>query len=69
MENVFVLPSGKYVLSAVTLQGYFTKKDFHGMSIDASEDLELFLTIAQFMNITYRFVGSEPRDKFTRLYN
>lgn len=69
MENVIVLPSGKYILSADTLEGYFTKKDFCGMSIDASEDLELFLTIAQYMNITYRFVGSEPKDQFTRLYN
>ena len=69
MKNVIVLPSGKYVLSAGTLEGYFTKKDFIGTTIDASEDLELFLTIAQYMNITYRFVGSEPKDKFTRLYN
>jgi len=69
MENVIVLPSGRYVLSADTLKGYFTKKDFCGMSIDASEDLELFLTIAQYMNITYRFVGSEPKDRFTKLYN
>lgn len=69
LKNVIVLPSGKYVLSAGTLEGYFTKKDFIGTTIDASEDLELFLTIAQHMNITYRFVGSEPKDKFTRLYN
>lgn len=69
VENVIVLPSGKYILSADTLEGYFTKKDFCGASIDASEDLELFLTIAQYMGITYRFVGSEPKDKFTRLYN
>ena len=69
MKNVIVLPSGKYVLSAGTLEGYFTKKDFEGTTIDASEDLELFLTIAQYMNITCRFVGSEPKDKFTRLYN
>lgn len=69
MENVIILPSGKYILSAYTLEGYFTKKDFCGMSIDASEDLELFLTIAQYMNITYRFIGSEPKDKFTKLYN
>ena len=69
MENVIVLPSGKYIISADTLEGYFTKKDFCGVSIDASEDLELFLTIAQYMDITYRFVGSEPKDKFTRLYN
>lgn len=69
MKNVIILPSGKYVLSAYTLEGYFTKKDFCGMNIDASEDLELFLTIAQYMNITYRFVGSEPKDKFTKLYN
>lgn len=69
MENVIILPSGKYVLSAGTLEGYFSKKDFMGTTINASEDLELFLTIAQYMNITYRFVGSEPKDKFTRLYN
>lgn len=69
MENVIVLPSGKYVLSAGTLEGYFRKKDFAGTMIDASEDLELFLTIARYMNITYRFVGSEPKDKFTSLYN
>lgn len=69
MQNLIVLPSGKYILSAGTLEGYFTKKDFEGMSIDASEDLELFLTIAQYLNITYRFVGSEPKDRFTKLYN
>lgn len=69
MKNVIVQASGKYVLSAITLNGYFSKSEFKGDSIDASDDLELFLTISKYMNITYRFVGSEPEDKFTRLYN
>lgn len=69
LANVIVLPSGKYVISAQTLPGYFDKKNLGTVDLDAQNDLEYFLSIAQFFGITIRFAGEEPLDMFTNQYN
>lgn len=70
LENVTVIPSGRYVLSAVTLPGYFEKDDLQDTILDASTDLGLFAyQIAPVLNIKMRFVGTEPTDRFTAQYN
>ena len=67
--NVIVKPSGKYILSAQTLPGYFTKAEFKDAYLNASDDLEFFMQIAKVLDISVRFVGEEPIDLVTRQYN
>lgn len=69
-ENVCVLPSGNFMISAMTLPGYFKKDYLQEVVIDATEDLTIFATkIAPTFHITVRFAGEEPNDKFTKQYN
>lgn len=70
LKNVTVLPSGKYMISMLTLPGYFTKDSKTFDTLDASKDLNLFAQyIAPTLGITVRFAGTEPIDKFTCAYN
>lgn len=70
LKNVTVLPSGKYMISMLTLPGYFTKDSKTFGTLDASKDLNLFAQyIAPTLGITVRFAGTEPIDKFTCAYN
>lgn len=67
--KVCVLNSGKFIISSQTLPGYFEKDQVGDLYLDASNDMMLFLQIAKTMNISIRFAGSEPIDKFTAQYN
>lgn len=70
IKNVFVIPSGKFMISAVTFPGYFSKENPDKSSIDSSVDVELFgRYIAPVLGITKRFVGEEPSDIVTAKYN
>ena len=69
LNNVTVLSSGKYVISSQTLPGYFDKKNLGKIDLNAQNDLEYFLSIAQYFGITARFAGEEPIDMFTNQYN
>lgn len=70
LENVIVVPSGRWVLSNETLPVYFEKEQKQEAQVDASKDLEIFARyIAPPLGITKRFVGEEPTDKVTRQYN
>lgn len=70
LENVNVLPSGKFVISSISFPEYFTKEQNSTNSFDASGDLEFFSTkVAPALNITKRFVGQEPFDITTNEYN
>lgn len=70
MDNVIVIPSGKYILSTETLPGYFNKEDQPNVEFDATDDLELFGgVIAKEFDIEVRFEREEPIDAFTRRYN
>lgn len=70
LANVIVIPSGKYIISALTLPGYFEKDELQDTVLDASSDLEIFAdVIAPVLNIKKRFVGTEPTDRFTEQYN
>lgn len=69
LGNVRVLPSGSYMISANTLPGYFSKDQLADCSLDASQDLMLFVQIAKALHISIRFAGEEPLDRFTRMYN
>ncbi len=70
LNNVTVLPSGKYIISLLTLPGYFNKDSKTVDTIDASKDLNIFSKyIAPTLGINIRFAGTEPLDKFTCEYN
>ncbi len=68
--KVTVVPSGRFIVSAQTLPGYFEKNDNPDVVFDATSDLELFAeVIADRLNISVRFAGEEPIDRYTRQYN
>jgi [citrate (pro-3S)-lyase] ligase len=71
LANVTVVPSGKFIISALTFNDYFGKDQRQeDLAIDASLDVELFAQhIAPTLGITVRFAGEEPLDNVTRQYN
>lgn len=69
LSNVVVVSSGDYMISSMTLPGYFEKDQLKDAMLDATTDLELFLQIAAELKIRVRFAGEEPLDAFTRQYN
>lgn len=70
LSNVTVIPSGQFIISAITFTDYFGKSELQDKTIDASMDLEIFgMYIAPALNINIRFAGEEPIDKVTKQYN
>lgn len=70
LKNVTVLPSGKFIISSITLPEYFEKAQNQNAIIDASVDIELFATkIAPALGAKKRFVGEEPFCAITNQYN
>lgn len=70
MNDVVVIPSGKYMISSMTLPGYFEKEENPYAEFDATEDLDIFGgIISKEFDISVRFAGEEPKDAFTRQYN
>lgn len=70
INNVTVLPSGPYMISAATFPTYFLKEGADAASVYAALDLTLFAQkIAPELGITKRFVGTEPYCAVTRDYN
>ena len=70
IPNVEVIPSGKFIISQTTFSGYFSKASLQDVTVDSSEDVEIFAQeIAPTLGITIRFAGSEPKDNVTRQYN
>ena len=70
MSNVRVLAGGPYMISSATFPSYFIK-DLSDVSRTYAElDANIFAErIAPALNITARYVGSEPTDELTSLYN
>lgn len=70
LKNVVILPSGKYILSSITLPEYFVKGQKPDVKVDATIDLELFCEwVVPTLSIHARFVGEEPFDRVTMQYN
>jgi [citrate (pro-3S)-lyase] ligase len=66
--SVKVLPSGKFIISTLTLPEYFEKSK--KITIDATYDIETFAShIAPVLNISKRFAGDEPTCYITQQYN
>jgi len=70
LSNVTVLGSGKFIISALTFEEYFTKGELTDIVIDPSLDVTIFAEkIAPTLGISVRFVGEEPFCNITRQYN
>jgi [citrate (pro-3S)-lyase] ligase len=70
VTNVAIIPSGKTIISSVTMPEYFDKENNQDVIIDTSYDLNLFsLMIAPYLGITKRFAGQEPYCQITKQYN
>lgn len=70
LRNVTLFPSGKFIISTVTFEEYFSKDNADEVTIDASKDVKIFAeSIAPALNISKRFVGHEPICPVTRQYN
>ena len=69
LKNVIVIPSGPYIISQATFPTYFLKEINQKNTYYTHIDVQLFKRIMDKLNITYRFVGSEPLDQVTNLYN
>ena len=69
LENVRVLSGGHYAVSALTFPSYFTQE--HRMAeAHASMDLALFTAhLAPALNVKMRYIGMEPYNEVTRVYN
>ena len=68
--NVTVRPSGDYMISYATFPTYFMKDEAAAVSANARLDLTLFAEkIAPALNISKRFVGTEPYCSVTNNYN
>lgn len=70
LKDVYVMESGKFIISSLTFQEYFNKSEMQDRIVDTSEDVTLFANeIAPAAHIKKRFVGTEPFDSVTRQYN
>ncbi|MCL2736355.1 MAG: adenylyltransferase/cytidyltransferase family protein [Propionibacteriaceae bacterium] len=70
LENVKVLPSGRFIISSLTFPDYFSKSENPTAVVDPTQDVALFARhIAKELGITVRFAGEEPLDMVTRQYN
>lgn len=70
LENVYVFPSGKFMISALTFPEYFIKEQEKNIKINPIEDVQIFAgDIAPRFHITVRFAGTEPKDNVTKQYN
>lgn len=70
LENVIVVPGKEYMVSYATFPAYFLKDDKNVGRFQAKLDAELFKErIARPLNITHRYLGSEPYSKTTDVYN
>ncbi|EIB98922.1 [citrate (pro-3S)-lyase] ligase [Pantoea sp. ARC270] len=70
IPNASVHPGSRYIISRGTFPGYFLKEKQIVNDVFAAIDLILFRRyIAPALNITQRFVGTEPFCKVTAHYN
>ncbi|QAR34190.1 hypothetical protein EP073_12480 [Geovibrio thiophilus] len=70
LKNVLVIPSGEFMISALTFPEYFMKDYKKSIDFDATKDLHTFGNyIAKGLGIKIRFAGEEPIDVVTAEYN
>jgi len=69
LNNVSLIPGGRYLVSALTFPSYFTRQEAYAHA-QIAVDVSLFKTyIAPSLEITKRFIGTEPYSLVTAYYN
>jgi [citrate (pro-3S)-lyase] ligase len=69
-SNVIVLPSSIFIISSATFPTYFLKDQQLVVKEHARMDATIFAEyFSKALNIKYRFVGEEPLDVTTNMYN
>ncbi|MFD1317185.1 [citrate (pro-3S)-lyase] ligase [Loigolactobacillus zhaoyuanensis] len=69
LDNIVYHTTGPYIISNSTFPSYFLKDDDTVIRTQAALDIELFIKIAQRLDLTSRYVGEEPYSQVTRIYN
>ncbi len=70
LHQISVHSTGPYLISSATFPDYFLKAQAPKQTIQAELDLAVFLHhFVPALNLTRRFVGSEPLDPTTAAYN
>jgi [citrate (pro-3S)-lyase] ligase len=70
IPKVLVHPTGPYLISSATFPDYFFKDTVDPQSVNAVLDITVFAEhFAKPLGISCRFVGTEPLDRVTNLYN
>lgn len=70
LKNVFIHPSGPYMVSSATFPSYFIKDKARVGDVYSELDVRLFgEKIAPALGITHRFIGTEPASPTTEAYN
>jgi len=70
IKNIVLHPTGPYMVSSGTFPSYFIKDKGRVGSIHCELDVRIFAEkIAPALNITKRFVGTEPNCQVTAFYN
>ena len=69
LDNVLVLPSSFYIISQATFPNYFLRDKEHAFTTYARLDLSIFGYWFSQLNVKIRFVGEEPLDPMTDMYN
>lgn len=70
INNLYIVPSGQYILSNIFFPEYFGK-NMNGKVKENSRNDVIFWAenVAKKLNIKYRFVGEEKNDEVTSIYN
>lgn len=69
-DNIIIHPTDSYLVSSATFPSYFIDEEKSITKIHASLDARIFkYHIGKALGINKRFVGTEPIDESTRLYN
>lgn len=65
-KNVELIPTGKFVVSAITFPDYFSKDTIGNTDLNVNLDFDIFMYyIAPTLNLKTRFIGTEPFCKTT----
>ncbi|MCQ2398100.1 MAG: [citrate (pro-3S)-lyase] ligase [Sphaerochaetaceae bacterium] len=69
MKGLILHETGPYLISNATFPTYFFKDDDSAILSQAKLDASVFGKIAEALGIKYRFLGDEPANRVTAVYN
>lgn len=69
LKGVKVIPSSRYIISSATFPTYFLKKEDDMLKEYINLDTEIVAKICKKLNVKTRFLGTEPIDNITKMYN